>query len=116
MSRVMCLPQGILKKFENNEEINWFTLCEAFDIPFEVLSRYHHKVNWWAVTRYQTLSEEFLDQFEDYIYWNSLLIRRDNLPDSVVLRSLSRRTIATIKIRYPTVYAKYHLETYEALT
>ena len=99
-------PQGVLtdefvKKFD--QHIDWFELSKRYFFTLDMLRTYFHRVDWcpilrrqqfsmeflkemhanfddcsWEVlSKHQKLSEDFMREFKDHVYWDVIAERSD---------------------------------------
>lgn len=56
--------------FKNNSEINWRRLCIDHKLSEEFIETFDNYVDWTTVIRYQNLSEDFIRKYlDDKMFW-----------------------------------------------
>lgn len=64
--------QGV-RTLESKWSINWSLISRKEMILNDVfISKFHHKLDWFDLCKYQKLSEEFIDKYADKVNWPNI--------------------------------------------
>jgi hypothetical protein len=54
----------------NSGKVNWYYVSQYQRLSEEFIKEFQDKVNWYYVSQYQRLSEEFIKEFQDKVNWS----------------------------------------------
>ena len=56
--------------FKGNDEINWIILSKDYTLSEVFIDKFQNKLNWYWLSCNQPLSEEFIEKYQDKVYWH----------------------------------------------
>jgi len=56
--------------------VNWYEISTHQTLSEEFIKEFQDKVNWYQISSYQTLSEEFIREFQDKVDWYEISIHQ----------------------------------------
>jgi len=57
-----------------SDEIDWFIISVFQDLTEEFMCKYNKLIDWYSVSIYQTLSEQFVREYQHKVFWDNLLL------------------------------------------
>lgn len=84
--------------------LDWFNLCYFNKVDSSILSKYADRLSfdWTVLCEHQNLSEDFMREFKDRMYWDKLLNRR--LLSKDFIREMNKYFSGYIRMIVKTVY------------
>lgn len=67
------LSDVVLEYYVENYDVNWWGISINQTLSESFIDKYNDKVNWFYISSYQTLSESFIDRYSDKVSWTRLL-------------------------------------------
>ena len=58
--------------FKGNDEINWVNLSSDYTLSEKFIDKFQNKLNWYWLSCSQPLSEEFIERNQDVINWDNV--------------------------------------------
>ncbi len=62
--------QNIIKEFDNLDKIDWYTISHYQTLSEEFIEKFRDKLNWDCISRFQRLSEEFIEKYQYIVNWD----------------------------------------------
>ena len=58
--------------FKGNDEINWVNLSSDYTLSEKFIDKFQNKLNWYWLSCSQPLSEEFIEKYQDKVDWDNI--------------------------------------------
>jgi len=55
------------KSFE--DKVNWYTISKYQKLSEDFIEKYQDKVDWDYISKFQKLSEDFIEKYQDKVNW-----------------------------------------------
>ena len=61
-----------IKEFK--DKVDWYEISEYQELSEDFIREFKNKINWCFISEYQTLSEKFIREFKDYVEWEYICV------------------------------------------
>jgi hypothetical protein len=70
MNTLEFLNKELNANYESIEEVNWYYISKYQKLSEDFIREFKDEVNWVCISIYQKLSKDFIREFKNKVYWN----------------------------------------------
>ena len=70
MKTLEFLNKELNANYESLDKVDWYEITKYQKLSEDFIREFQNKVDWFYISRYQKLSENFIREFKDRVYWN----------------------------------------------
>ena len=77
-------------------DVDWYNISYYQKLSEEFIRKFKDKVNWYSINYYQKLSEEFIREFKDRVYWYNIS-KYQKLSEGFIIENIKYIDIGRLK-------------------